>query len=345
MWTPIADRDVGGELRLAAKMTLAGTIAWWVCIQLGATNPIFAVLVPLVAMTGDPFSAVSVSIDRILGIFAGVGIGIVLVHTDLASTVDVAIALAVGTAGGIVLRVGQRVNVQAAISALFMIAVAGSSQAGIARIWETAIGSVVSIVVAALLWPPDPLRELLRRLERLRLELAADFAAVADDLATGSGAIAAQMDMVRAHSLEAIRDVFELEPARRALRLSPLRRADIGEVLRTEREITLAARLFRHARAVARDVADLQVVSTSLASATRDLADAADRTLLGRDPGEPLARAAIDLEKPVEGGALVVAAQLTQLLDDLRSATQLADVEGDREPLSVEPELEAGVPE
>src|SRR5262249_57368648 len=118
--------------------------------------------------------AVSGSIDRILGIFAGVGIGIVLVHTDLASTVDVAIGLAVGTAGGIVLRVGQRVNVQAAISALFMIAVAGSSAAGIARVWETAIGAAVSIVVAALLWPPDPLPELRRRLERLRPGLDGD---------------------------------------------------------------------------------------------------------------------------------------------------------------------------
>jgi uncharacterized membrane protein YccC len=281
-------------------------------------------------MTGDPFSAVSVSIDRILGIFAGVGIGILLVHTDLASTVDVAIALAVGTAGGIVLRVGQRVNVQAAISALFMIAVAGSSHAGIARVWETAIGSAVSIVVAALLWPPDPLRELRRRLERLRQELTADLAAVADDLATGSGAVAAHMDAVRAHSLEAIRDVFELEPARRALRLSPLRRADLDEVLQTEREITLAARIFRHTRAVARDVADMRIVSGALAGATRDLADAADRALSGRDPADPLARAAIELEAPLDGPALVVAAQLRQLLADLRSATRLTEPEGDK---------------
>jgi len=324
-------RDVALELRLAAKMTIAGTIAWWVCVRLGATNPIFAVLVPLVAMTGDPFSAVSVSIDRILGIFAGVGIGILLVHTNLASTLDVAIALAVGTAGGIVLRVGQRVNVQAAISALFMIAVAGSSHAGIARVWETAIGAAISIVVAALIWPPDPLRELRRRLDRLRQELAGDLAAVADDLATGSGSVAERMDDVREHSLEAIRDVFELEPARRALRMSPLRRADIDEVLETEREIRLAARLYRHARAISRDVADLKIVSGALAGATRDLADAADRALSGRDPSEPLARAAVDLGAPLEGAALVVAAQLRQLLADLRSATRLTEAERDQE--------------
>ena len=31
-------------------------------------------------MTGDPFAAVSVSIGRIVGVFAGVGIGIAFVH-------------------------------------------------------------------------------------------------------------------------------------------------------------------------------------------------------------------------------------------------------------------------
>src|SRR5256885_2236809 len=82
----LAGRDVVGELRLAAKMTLAGTLAWWASSALGAHRPIFAVLVPLVAMTGDPFSAVSVSVDRIVGIFAGVGIGIALVHSSLPGT-------------------------------------------------------------------------------------------------------------------------------------------------------------------------------------------------------------------------------------------------------------------
>jgi uncharacterized membrane protein YgaE (UPF0421/DUF939 family) len=316
----LAGRDIVQELRLAGKITLAGTLSWWVASALGARLPIFAVLVPLVAMTGDPFSAVSVSVDRVLGIFAGVGLGIGLVHLTLPGTVTVALALAAGMGVGIVLRVGARVNTQAAVSALFMIGVAGSSQAGIARVWETGIGAVLTVLVAALVWPPDPLRELRRRLERLRQGLAVDLAAIAVDLATGSGAAAARLELVRTHSRDAVRDVFELEPARRALRWSPLRRSDLPAVLETEARINLAARLYRHARALARDVADLSVHSETLAAATRHLAGAADDALSGLDAGARLDLADAALAHPADGEAAIVAAQLRQLLADLRPA-------------------------
>jgi len=323
----VAGRDLPEELRLATKMTLTGTLAWWVSSALGAHRPIFAVLVPLVAMTGDPFSVVSVSVNRIVGIFAGVGIGIGIVHVGLPGTVTVAIALAFGTAAGILLRFGTRANVQAAVSALFMIGVAGSSHAGIARVWETAIGAALSVLVATFVWPPDPARELRKRLERLRQGLAADLAAVAEDLATGSGASAARLDDVRAHSLEAIRDVFELESAHRALRFSPLRHLDRPAVARIDVSINLGARLYRHTRSIARDVADATVRSETLAAATRHLADAADRSLSGGETSEPLARAADALAAPSDGDAAIVAAQLRQLLADLRVATAGGDFE------------------
>src|SRR6266404_13123 len=224
----LGQRDLRAELRLALKMALGGTIAWWLAGALGAHRPIFAALVPLVAMTGDPFAAVSVSLARILGVFAGVGIGIGLTHVDVSSTEKVAIALLAATLVGIVLKVGDRPNLEVPIAALFLIGFASTnvSQLGIQRIWETAIGAVVAVVVSAVLWPPDPIRELERRLERMRQQLAADFALIAEDLATGSGVTSVQLDDLREHSLDAVRDVFELVPARRALRWSPLRRND-----------------------------------------------------------------------------------------------------------------------
>jgi hypothetical protein len=201
-----------------------------------------------------------------------------------------------------------------------MVGVAGSSQAGIARVWETGIGAVLSVLVAALLWPPDPVRELQHRLERLRQQLAADLASVAAGLATGGGVTSSQLEGVREHSRDAVRDVFELEPARRSLRLSPLRRADRPVVLDLEDRINLAARLYRHTRSVARDVADFSVRSEVLAAATRHLADAADRALTGGDAHVPLRWAAGALARPVEGDPAFVAAQLRQLLADLRVA-------------------------
>jgi hypothetical protein len=121
---------------------------------------------------------------------------------------------------------------------------------------------------------------------------------------------------VREHSIDAIRDLFEIEPAKRALRLSPLRRGDAEELRDLERRIELAARLYRHARALARDVADSSLQSTALATATRHLADAADRALQGEDASEPLARAEAVLAAETEP---VISMQLRQLLADLRA--------------------------
>jgi uncharacterized membrane protein YgaE (UPF0421/DUF939 family) len=314
----LRNRDLIGELRLAIKMTIGGTVAWWLASKLGAQRPIFAALVPLVAMTGDPFAAVSVSVGRILGVFAGVGVGVAVTHADLSSTWRVAIALLAGTLIAIVLKVGERPNLEVPIAALFLIGFAGgsASELGVQRIWETAIGALVAIVVSALLWPPDPIRELTRRLGRLRQALAADFAAIADDLATGSGAAVDQLADLREHSLDAVRDVFELDPARRALRLSPLRHRDLPQFEELVQRINLGARAARHARALGRDVADTHLRDEALATATRHLADAADRGLRGDDCREALDRAELALVTSTEP---VVSAQLRQLWADLRA--------------------------
>jgi len=317
-------------------MAIGGTVAWWLAVELGATRPIFAALVPLVAMTGDPFAAVSVSLGRIVGVFAGVGIGIGFTHVGTASTWRVAGVLFVGALGAIVLKVGSRPNLQVPIAGLFMIGVATTAAGPLAvqRIWETATGGVVAIVVASFVWPPDPVRELERQLGRLRHELAADLTTVAADLASGSGEAAAHLDTVRAHSLDAVREVFEIDAARHALRWNPLRRRDEAAVDLLETRINLAARTYRHARALTRDVADTGVAEPGLAAATRDLADAADRILAGADPRAPLARAADLLARGYGGESHVVAAQLRQLLADLEAGgkeREVGTVSGDAE--------------
>jgi uncharacterized membrane protein YgaE (UPF0421/DUF939 family) len=320
----LAGRDLVAELRLAIKMVIGGTSAWWIASELGARRPIFAALVPLVAMNGDPFAAVSVSLGRILGVFAGVGIGVAVTQLAVAPTWRVAIALVIATLVGIVLKVGERPNLEVSIAALFLIGFASAnvSQLGVQRIWETGVGAVVAVLVSTVLWPPDPIRELERRLDRMRQQLAADFATIADDLATGSGVTSAQLDDLREHSLDAVRDVFELAPARRALRWSPLRRKDLRRLHELDQRINLGARAARHVRSIGRDVADLGVRNEELAAATRHLADALDRGLVGHDRTEALARAEQALASAAaDGDQIVVAAQLRQLLADLRPQT------------------------
>ena len=327
----LADRDLVGEGRLGLKMSAAGALAWWLATLAGEPRPIFAALVPFVAMSGDPFSAVSVSLGRILGVFAGVGIGIALLSTRLDLLPMVALGLFIGAVAGIPLRVGGKPNVQASVSALFLIGLGatGATHLGVRRIWETAIGAGVSILVSALLWPPDPARELRHRLAQFRQGLAADLAAIADDLAVGSGAAAARLADVRASSIDALRMVLDLDAATRALRLNPVRRHDAAAVAGLARRVRIASRLYRHARAVARDVVDAGPALCGspdgfrLAAVTRDIAEAGDLALRGEDESAAIARARARLAEfaPQPGDAFVIAAQLRQMLADVPGPT------------------------
>jgi uncharacterized membrane protein YccC len=300
-------------------MTLGATVAWWIAVELGARRPIFAALVPLVAMTGDPFAAVSVSISRVLGVFVGVAIGIGVAHLDVSTTLRVAIALLAGTLIATSVQIGGRPNLEVPIAALFLIGfqAAGATQLGIQRIWETAIGGIVAVLVSAFVWPPDPVRQLERDLRRLREEVVGDLLVLADDLATGGRLVAERLDDIRAHSVDAVRDVFELENARRALLWNRRRSRDQHALDELDRRINLAARVYRHTRSLARDVADLPTRDDALAAATRDLADATDRALRGEDPADPLARAAAELQ-----GDGWLAMQLRQLHADVTAATR-----------------------
>src|SRR5947209_19366498 len=115
-----AGRDVVSELRLAIKMTIGGTAAWWIATQLGAQRPIFAALVPLVALSGDPFGTVLVSLGRILGVFAGVGLGIAVLHDHAPTTTKVAVALAHSTVFAMIIMIAHRLNIHTLSAAISM---------------------------------------------------------------------------------------------------------------------------------------------------------------------------------------------------------------------------------
>jgi uncharacterized membrane protein YgaE (UPF0421/DUF939 family) len=314
-------RDLPGEARVAIKMAFASSLSWWLATLAGEPRPVFAALVGLVALSGDPFSALNVSLARILGVFAGVAIGIGVLQLDIRLTYVVVLALIAGTLAGIPLRVGDRPNIQVAVSALFLVGLgrSGAVHAGVARLWETAIGAGVTLAVAVLLWPPDPVRELRQRLDRLRQELAADLALVADSLAFGGAALGDRMDSIRAHSVDAVREVLALEQARRALRLNPLRRRDADDLGLLEDRINLAARIYRHTRSVARDVADTNLESPALAAALRAVAEVVDLALRDEDVSAALAAADAKLSsiEPQDHASVVVKAQIRQMLDDL----------------------------
>ncbi|MES1247160.1 MAG: FUSC family protein, partial [Actinomycetota bacterium] len=262
------------ELRLVARMFCAGVLSWWVATLFGADRPLFAVLVPLVAISGDPFSAVSVSAARAVGVFAGVFLGLALYSVHVPSTALVALLLALSLGAGLLLRThGGPVNNQVAITAMFMLYLGAAAKAetvGVQRIWETAIGAAVAVAVAAVAWPPDPLGEARRRVARLRAWVDEDVAAAARLVAAPDAEGAeAQLELVRERSLQAVRAVFDVERGEQALRWNPRHRAD-REAFAAERlAVGRAARQYRHLRTITRIVADLAEAGPPLSADER----------------------------------------------------------------------------
>ena len=98
------------------RIVIAAVVSWEVC-QLIDTSavPIFAVVAPLVAMRDQPFSALNVSFDRIIGVVVGVVLGVVVVRVFGSTLLSVVVVLSVGLLSGVVLRIGPVLNIQVAL--------------------------------------------------------------------------------------------------------------------------------------------------------------------------------------------------------------------------------------
>ena len=140
------------ELPRAVRIAVAATLSWWIARLLGADRPVFAVIVPMVAIRDDTHAALSLSLGRMLGVIAGVLLGIAVVAAAGVSTAAIVLLLVIGLAVGLFLRTGPELNTQIAISALLVVIVTkNADEYAVERIWETGVGSIVSLAVAAFL--------------------------------------------------------------------------------------------------------------------------------------------------------------------------------------------------
>ena len=244
------------ELPRAVRIAVAATLAWWIARLLGADRPVFAVIVPLVAIRDDAHAALSLSLGRMLGVIAGVLLGIGVVALAGVSTAAIVLLLVIGLAVGLVLRTGPELNTQIAISALLVVIVTRNADGyAVERIWETGVGSVVSLAVAAFVLPPDPLAEASRRLSETARALVGDLADAQGTLTSGDPSARALLAHADEHARAAARAVEDLPRAQRALRLSPLRRGSRPRLDVVDRRQRLALRLAIQVRRLARDLA------------------------------------------------------------------------------------------
>ncbi len=246
------------------RILVAAASSWQLCVWLGATAPpVFAVVVPLVALRDHPYSAFNLSVDRMIGVLGGVLLAEAMVQLFGISLLTVTAVLAIGLSVGVVLRVGTALNVQIAVSAMLVFASADPDGYAFARIWETAVGAAVCIVLSPLLLPPDARRSFEAALEAVTGALADQLAALrtlVDEPPDGAldHAALAELSSRAVRTEEAARGLPEtLVAAERAVRHNPLRRGDVPRLARHTEVVSLATEVARIERLLLEEVLDL----------------------------------------------------------------------------------------
>jgi uncharacterized membrane protein YccC len=254
-WIAAAGATARREAAQAARITVCAACAWQIALWLGASNPpVFAALVPLVALQGDPFAVIGLSLERVAGVVAGIAIGIAAIHLTSRSTATLAVTLAAAFAVGMVLRVHGRQNVQVAISALLVLSVPDPGTYGHERLWETGVGAAVAILLGPFLWPPNPLRELEKETRLAGRDLLDDLRRTAQLVGTPAPVAGDNVARVHDHARSARLAAGDAPKAARAARFSPLRRSQRDAITAVGRRADLTARVGFQVERLAQDV-------------------------------------------------------------------------------------------
>lgn len=316
------------------KVALGSGIAWSLGQTLHSPRPFAAVLAVIILMQGHAYGSLLNALQFLLGVAGGLALGLVVNRFLGVAPVVLASVIFVSMLMGGWLKVSrQGLNNQIAVSALLVIA-AGSAE-NVDRLWETALGGAVGVVVSALVWPPNPVRGLRNEYHEMRRRLVEDVRRTLE-LAGTEGDPADNRRQIRSNSEHADAAVAAIGPAEDALRWNPWHARSIHDLSRLEDRLRLISYLYRTVRALARQVAESPRPhheehahgwerSRAALLAAGDAAVAAiERRLDGQDPSEPLALArekllAFARAAPRDRHALALAAALDDLLTDVES--------------------------
>ena len=331
-WIAGAGATARREAALSARITICAAVAWQITLWLGASNPpVFAALVPLIALQGDPFAVIGISLERVAGVVAGIAVGVAAIHLTSRSTATLALTLAAAFAVGMLLRVHGRQNIQVAISALLVLSVPDPGTYGHERLWETLVGAAVAIVLGPFLWPPNPLRELERRTTTAGRDLLDDLRRTSRLVGTPAPDAPDNVARVHEHARSARMAAGDAPKAVRAARFSPLRRSQRPAIRTVGRRADLTARVGFQVERLAQDVEtyarrdDLAADWAAAAGPVQDLAEraasAAAAAFQDGDPSQAVAEARQSVVefRQAEPGALgvILRRPISALLDEL----------------------------
>jgi len=304
-WRSIVRR----ELPQIARIVLVATVAWQVCVLLGAVQPpLFAVLVPLVSLKDDPFSAFNLSVARLVGVVAGLLIAVGVLQVLHPSTFAIAVVLALALLVGVVLRIGNVLNNQVAVSALLVFSSTDAADYAVTRLWETGVGTAATLLLAPFLFPADPLaaarNELAGVTERLIAAVRSSTAVVGAgrvDDPEQKAVLLGVVDDLAGATATLQRLGTQIGTARTSARWAVLRRSAMHAAAELEPSRRLALRLTRHVEAFVEEatwfsghpdfVRDATLRSERLDDLVRPLESCLSAALSGHPFADDLARA------------------------------------------------------
>jgi Aromatic acid exporter family member 1 len=227
-------RRFSAEWPQIVRIVIAGVVSWWVCKLIDTSSvPIFAVVAPLMAMREQPYSALNVSFDRIAGVIVGVVLGLAVVNFVGLNVLSVALVVGIGLLIGVFLRVGVALNIQVSLTGLLVFTSVDPGTYGFTRLWETLIGAAVTVVLSPFLLPADAAKRYRAEFRRVSARLGEHTAQAAVLVAEGARnheVIVGLLAEVRRTDDSANLLPANLESARKAVRINPLRRRKIGEL-------------------------------------------------------------------------------------------------------------------
>ena len=330
------------------RTSVASGLAWWLGNPVGQPKPYFAVLAVIIAMQAHTYGSLLKAAQFLLGVLGGLVLGVLALRTPGLSVPVVTGLIFVALLLGTRLKVGPDTNIQIAISALLLLAI-GAVDWGVTRLWETAVGGAVAVVVATLFWPANPVRELRKEIQTTRDRLGAGLVAI-HELVVRSGPggdPAGVLERARANQQRADSVVSHVGQADDALRWNLWHAGKRPQLAGLERQARLLAQAYQHVRSLAREAPDLRPregpeppwlhqVRAPLWDAVRLNLEALDRRLDGGEP-EPALRKAREARRAFlrratdEARAVAIAVDLAEMAADIGTAAA-AEENGHRGP-------------
>ena len=318
---------------LSTKVAIASGLSWAIGQAAGFPHPFDAVLAVVILMQGNAYGSLLNSLQFLLGVVAGLILGLIAIRWFGLTAPVVAAVMFIGMIIGGWLKLSRLgFNNQIAVSALLVLA--SGSNANIARLWETILGGAIGVAVAALLWPPNPIRGLRQEFREATQRIRSDVIRTLQ-AAGGQGDSETIRRDVRSHSEEADAAVATIVPAVDALRWNPWHSARMQDLSRLEDGLRLISYLYRTVRALARQSAEAprpdegqaqewEAARPHILAAGRSAVEAMDRRLRGEDVDETVNRGQEEVARfaaaaPRERHAVALAAALDDLLADIRS--------------------------